>query len=251
MPRCNGIPFHAKDCESDQGDYRGIRHDENKALYRDLTTILAESKLGGVAIAIDLVAQRKILPNALPLAYHRAFVETLVRVAHMSENLGDVSELTFDVSTRDEYNAGLLYSYMRHGDSKLFNWLHPQISFVSAKHSARIQTADLLAYEGWKALDHTVGPQKRQRKSWETLRATERFETYSYSDAWFTDLRAHIQSGDLEKIVGFNESDYKHWLEKMNRQHNLSNLFTFSLGPDSERCKAEKASFPKAFRSEK
>jgi hypothetical protein len=35
--RCGGIPFHATDCESNQGDYRNIPKEENKAMYRDLT----------------------------------------------------------------------------------------------------------------------------------------------------------------------------------------------------------------------
>jgi hypothetical protein len=56
IPRCNGIPFHATDCESNQGDYRGIPVEQNKEMYRDLTTLLAQSKVGGIAIAIDLRA---------------------------------------------------------------------------------------------------------------------------------------------------------------------------------------------------
>jgi hypothetical protein len=56
--RCGGIPFHATDCESNQGDYRNIPKEENKAMYRDLTGILASSLLGGIGIAIDLTAQR-------------------------------------------------------------------------------------------------------------------------------------------------------------------------------------------------
>jgi len=225
--RCNGIPFHAKDCESDHGDYEGIPHEQNKAMYRDLNTLLANSRVGGLGIAIDLIAQQKIFPNSLPLAHYRAFLETLQRTADLAENLGEVAELTFDVSTENEYNAGLLYSYMREGEPRLAKWLHPKISFVSAKYSPRVQTADMLAYEAWKALDHTVGETKRKRGSWLALRATERFETLSYSDEWFTDLKKHIKSGDLEKIVGFNEGDYRKWLIDLKRQHNLSNLFSF------------------------
>ena len=48
--RCGGIPFHATDCESDRGDYSGIPHDQNKALYADLTGILASGSVGASAI---------------------------------------------------------------------------------------------------------------------------------------------------------------------------------------------------------
>jgi hypothetical protein len=57
--RCGGIPFHATDCESNRGDYRNIPNDENKAMYRDLTGILAASMVGGIGIAIDLTAQKR------------------------------------------------------------------------------------------------------------------------------------------------------------------------------------------------
>jgi hypothetical protein len=225
--RCGGIPFHATDCESDRGDYKDTPHTENKAMYRDLTGILAASKLGGIGIAIDLRAQKKILPGALPLAYYRTLLECVERVANVAQNLGETAELTFDISAENEHNAGLLYSWARNGDERFRKWLHSKISFVPWRESPRVQIADLLAFEAWKALDHTVGPVKRKRKSWELLRATQRFETYSYSEDWFYDLKAHIDSGELGEIVGFRESDYLSWLKKSGRKHSITSLFDF------------------------
>src|SRR4029077_8136115 len=63
LERTNGIHFHAKDCESDHGDYRNIPHAENKALYKDLVTIVANSHLYGIAVAVDLKAARRAFPN--------------------------------------------------------------------------------------------------------------------------------------------------------------------------------------------
>jgi hypothetical protein len=225
--RCGGIPFHATDCESNRGAYRNIPYEENKAMYRDLTGILGASMVGGIGIAIDLTAQKKIIPGALPLAYYRAFLECVESAANVAQNLGEIAELTFDISTENEYNAGLLYSWARNGDARFRQWLAPEISFVPWRESPRVQAADLLAFEAWKALDHTVGTVKRKRRSWELLRATERFEVLSYSEDWFRDLKKHLDSGGLEKIVGFNESDYKDWLKNTGRQHSTSNLFHF------------------------
>ena len=227
IPRCEGIPFHAKDCESDRGDYICRSHDSNKAMYRDLVGILADSGMGGVAIAIDISAQFQIFPDSAEISYYRAFVEVLQRTADLAERLGHIAKLTFDISTENEFNAGYLYNVMREGDQRFRDWLYPEISFVSAKYSARVQTGDLLAYEGWKALDHTVGPVKRTRKSWEALRSTGRFETYSYSTEWFADLRKHIESGRLTQRVEFTPKDYGEWLQKSGRQHNITNMFTF------------------------
>jgi hypothetical protein len=225
--RCGGTPFHATDCESDAGDYINIPHDQNKAMYRDLVGILASSQLSGIGVAIDIIAKKQIFPGSLAPDYYRAFQECIVRAANLAENLGEIAELTFDISMENEYNAGLLYSFMRGTDDRLSKWLHPKISFLSWRECPRVQTADLLAFEAWKALDHTVGPKKRKRRSWEALRATERFETLSYSHDWFRDLKAHIDSGELEKIVGFNEGDYLHWLQKSGREHCTSNLIHF------------------------
>jgi hypothetical protein len=225
--RCGGIPFHATDCESDTGDYEGIPHEQNKAMYRDLVGILAASPLGGIGVAIDLTAKKSVFPNSVLQDYYRAFQECISRAANVAEHLGEVVELTFDVSTENEYNARILYSFMRDSDVRLARWLSPKICFAPWRGSARVQTADLLAYEAWKALDHTVGETKRTRGSWETLRATRRFETLSYSTDWFRDLKRHIDSGELEKIVGFKQQDYTDWLKASGRTHSTSNLIHF------------------------
>lgn len=68
---------------------------------------------------------------------------------------------------------------------------------------------------------------KRRRGSWEALRETGRFETISYSEQWLAGLKRHLESGQLEKKVGFNEKDYLVWLAERNRQHNMSNLIMF------------------------
>lgn len=225
--RCGGIPFHAKDCESDQGDYASTPHADNKALYRDLTTLLAKSDVGGFAVAIDLTAQKKIFPDSLELAYYRAFVECIMNFGNLAASLNDVAKFTFDISTENEYNAGLIYTTFRDSDAHLRKAMHAEISFVQARDSARVQTGDLLAYEGWKALDHVVGPVRRERKSWLALRETKRFETYSYSDDWFRDLKAHIDSGQLREKVKFDQRDYTRWLQDRRRHHNMSNLILF------------------------
>ena len=154
-------------------------------------------------------------------------MECLTKVVNVGERLGEIAEVTFDISTENEHNAGLMYSWLRNGDERSNKWLHPKISFMSWRESPRLQTADLLAFEAWKALDHTVGPVKRTRRSWEVFRATQRFETLSYSEDWFRSLKSHIDSGELGKTVGFSESDYLEWLKKPGREHSISNLIHF------------------------
>src|SRR5437016_11406838 len=75
--RTAGIPFHAKDCESDRANYKTTPHQQNQDLYKDLAQLLAGSGLAGWGFAIDLAAQRKVFPEAPDISYYKAFVEVL------------------------------------------------------------------------------------------------------------------------------------------------------------------------------
>lgn len=226
IARNEGVPFHAKDCESDQGDYRNIPHAENKALYRDLVTMLADSELGGLGVSIDLEAQRRIVPNSIDFMYYKAFMEMLPYVSRFSAQVNRIAKFTFDISTENEYNAALLYSYFKENEPEMSKQFAKEISFGSAKDSARLQVADLMAFEAMKALDNIVGPVKRKtRRSWAALQSTSRFETIAFSSDWFSDYRAHY--ADLEKIVGFNQKDYEQWLIDKRRHDDVSNRFHF------------------------
>lgn len=233
--RCGGIPFHATDCESDQGDYENIPHEQNKALYKDLTRILAASKLGGIGVGIDLQGQQKVFPGRFELSYYRAFSECMEKVANVAEKDGEVVKIVFDVSRENEYNASALYSMLRNGEPRFAQRLDAEIGFTTWRGCPRVQMADLLAFESWKAIDHTLGPIKRTRKSWDVLRGTNRFETLAYGEEWFLGLKAHI--GELEKAAGFNEGDYLQWLSNKNRKHNISNLIAFIDSRSRERKK--------------
>jgi hypothetical protein len=223
--RNGGIPFHARDCESDQGDYRTIPHEKNKSLYKDLATMLASSQLSGLGIGIDLVAQREIFPLAADLSYYKAFAELIDAVKKLAIHYEQPVKLTFDISTENEYNAGLLYHNFMSADPEMMRYFDPEISFVPAKYSPRVQIADLLAYEAMKALDHVLGPVPRRRRSWEALRATRRFEVVGFGREWFESLKCHLP--ELAEKVGISEPEYVQWLMDRNRQHNTSNLFHF------------------------
>ncbi len=58
--------FHAADCESGYGDFRGVPEKERHTLHLDLTRILAASGLYGWGVAIDLKGCKSVFPTALP-----------------------------------------------------------------------------------------------------------------------------------------------------------------------------------------
>ncbi len=125
IERNKGIPFHANNCDSDQGEYapkadedKDKRHKQNKALYRDLAIMLANSGLHGFGVAIDLIAQASVLPgiDRAELAnksYYIAFSECMEGITNFSRRCNEVAELTFDNRIEIEHNAALVYANIR------------------------------------------------------------------------------------------------------------------------------------------
>jgi hypothetical protein len=224
--RTNGIPFHANYCDSDHGDYANRPHWENKALYRDLTVLLAESGLAGYGQAIDLIAKNKVFPESADITYYTAFQRVVFAMKNFAMHAGDIAELTFDMRLESAHNAGFIYGSLRENEPDWTPHLASKISFEFAKESTRIQVSDLLARETMKALDNQVGPVKRPiRKSWEALYLTDRFQIDAFSTEWFEDLKRKIP--EHERTLGMNRELYVEWLRQRNRQHNITTMFQF------------------------
>jgi hypothetical protein len=226
LVRTNGIPFHANECDSDRGDYKEFSHEENKALFKDLSIMVAQSNVCGLGVAIDLMAARRAFPQAAELAYYRAFMRLVDFMAGVAKRGGVVAEFTFDRRTDVDHNASLLYGTAKEYEPEWSPYLADKINFEISAKNPRLQVADLLARESMKALDNLIGPIKRPvRKSWNCLRKTGRFEAEAYSDEWFNDLKKNYK--ELEQKVGFCEQDYIKWLCERNRQHSVTSMFLF------------------------
>jgi len=224
--RTNGVPFHANDCDSDQGDYKGRPHLENKALYRDLVILLANSGLAGYGQAIDLIAKTKVFPEVEDITYYTAFQRVVFAVKNFAHRTGDIAKLTFDMRVESAHNAGFIYRSLRENELDWAPNLASDITFEFAKKNTRIQVADLFAREAMKALDNVIGPVKREiRKSWQALRDTQRFEVDAFSIDWFEDMKHKLP--EAEKTMNLNREMYLEWLRLRNRQHNTSNMFEF------------------------
>jgi hypothetical protein len=225
--RTNGVSFHGNDCDSDHGDYITRPHWENKGLYRELTTLLANSGLAGYGQAIDLVAKNAVFPESEDLAYYTAFQRVVIAMKSFAQHAGDIAEMTFDMRLESEHNAGFLYGAIRDNEPDWARYLASKISFEFAKDNPRIQIADLLAREAMKALDNQIGPKKRPtRKSWQALLNTGRFVVFGFSTEWFEDLKRKMP--EFEQKADMNREMYIEWLRQRNRQHNVSNMFQFA-----------------------
>lgn len=225
--RTNGIPFHATDCETNHGVYRNNSNAENKALYKDLATMVANSHLYGVGIAIDLKAMNDVFPGAEEISYYRAFLEIMQVMTRAAKEGGEIADITFDMRLDTVPNLAMLYGSVRENEPDWSPYLADELHFAYSRNQPRLQVADLIAYETMKALDNVVGPVKRpRRQSMKVLEESDRFWTKAYSVDWFNGLKS--QYSEVEKLAGFTLEHYWNWLDERKRQHSTSNLILFA-----------------------
>lgn len=224
--RLGDIPFHAKDCDSDRGDYAAFSHEENKRLYRDLTTLLANSGLKGVGFALDLIAAREFFPNSLHVAYHRAFWQLVDTLQDCAKDNCEIVEFNFDTRVESDHNAALLYADLRSRTPGWEDTLAEKVSFISSETNVRIQVADLMARESMKYLDNITGPKKRPpRGAWKALEATGNFEVHTYEHDFFAAMRSEMEANS-ERLTKRAE-EYQAWLKAKRRTDNTTNLLVF------------------------
>ena len=220
------IPFHARDCESDQGDYRVFCHRQNKELYKDCATMLAVSGLGGCSIAINLMARQNVFPASEDIAYYHAFANLMERIKDLCVRLTVRAEFIFDIHTDSQYNAGALFDSALHESPEMLE-MFSKLSFGRASECPRLQAADLFAFESMKRLDNDIGPKKRPlRKSWLALHNTGQFWATGFSHKYFEDLKQTMP--ELEKLTGCNQNEYAQWLKQRKRQHSVSSMIAFT-----------------------
>ena len=231
LERTKNIPFHANECDTDHGIYSSNPHEENKALYRDLVTILAESELKGYAAVIDLLGMAEVYPS--PTIAHRMYFRGLLEVVEgmsmCAGKCGELAELTFDSRQESDHNAGLMYAHLRENNLNWKTRLAPKLSFNAKSKdeaNARLESADIFAREAMKDLDNKIGPnQRKTRLSWTALENTKRFALEIFDKKHFQGLEAEFdRSGGWYKqaLAGYPE-----WLRAKNKEDNLTNYFEY------------------------
>jgi hypothetical protein len=178
LRRTRGRKFHANKVESEYArDPATQKHKDNLALYKDLTTILAESHIVGLSVALDLASLNRCLPGTPPeTAYCKCFTDILRNTAEMARRLpGEESESTFeyvfDSRLETDGTASQIYQVYR----KLPEWrdtaiFDSKVTFEGGDEP-RLEMADLLAREAMKELDRQItGARPKPRRSYEALR---------------------------------------------------------------------------------
>jgi hypothetical protein len=229
LERNKGIPFHATDCDSDNGIYAGRSHVENKELYKDLAQMLVRSGARGFGVVVDLAAHRKFFPNVPEeLSYHFCFTRVIGFLARYAVRVEATElKLSFDNRLETNFNAAYLYSVMLQDEDLPYRHvLAGDVSFLCSEKNPKIQIGDIYARECMKLLDNIVGPKKRdKRKSMIALEETGRFGADIHSEEFFQDWHGMME--ELQRRAGYNQQDYLHWLERHKSPDTVSNRFRF------------------------
>jgi hypothetical protein len=226
LSRVGDIPFHAKDCDSDKGEYTKFSHEANKQLYADLTRLLAGSALGGWGVAINLIAQREVFPDTPDMSYYKGFSEVVEHMKNCAHYNNQTVKFVFDTRKESTYNTSLLFGMLR-AIPEWKRFFQGELEFECASKNPRVQVADLFVREAMKALDNVVGPVKRpMRRSWKALLETDRFHVDALSYDWFLSLKKDMPR--LEESIGASMVDYAAWLRDRNLgSDNISNRLIY------------------------
>jgi hypothetical protein len=235
--RNGSIPFHATDCESGWGDYRGIDREARTSLYRDLVGMLADSNLFAFSSAVNVAHFRQMFPTneTFEMPYYICFADVIANCAALGSIMipAQKIDLTFDQNFERDPSTSDLYAYLGSlKDWSVHGHLGERITFANYRNESGIQVADLLARETMKHMENTMLiPRERwSRASWVRLRRNPRI---------------HIRFVDRDELVatvsgfpsGMGEmSDYKTWRSEHGiTSDNLTNRLKYLRWCDSER----------------
>ena len=211
----NPIPFHATDCDSDGGDYKGRDHWDNKTLYASNVRQFVNSPLMGAGVAISIPDYWDLFPFAPAdkwWPYYMCFAGVLACVCRTAQLSlpPETVKVTFHNDPRKELDSARIFDFIGNQPGSLATCLQDGIEFRNHRTAPALQIADLLAREGMKELEDRVEPKlKRPRQSLVELLRSKRFTTVLYDRPKLEEYRlmADKLHSDPEKGRAF-----MHWL---------------------------------------
>src|ERR1022692_1532267 len=227
--RLGGKIFHASDCEFGHNDFSGMPPGENRRLYRDLTQLVAKSKLCSHGVAVNVREFKECFPNEFEHApYIWAFgdvVQSMSELAHVSMPSGSV-DITFDTNNDIEYAANEIYHFMTHS-VKVRHRIHlyDRVSFA-CRRTVGIQIADLIARETMKHMDKDLRPDPiPTRLSFKALNDSMRFAFIPLGKQDFERKKIPFRQSPVSSRA--NLAAYHKWLEDKNLRDCLVNQIEF------------------------
>ncbi len=225
-----GKIFHATDCESGHGDYKGISEEDRHNEYKELTKILSKSMLSGFGAIVNIPDYKSCTLHDLKNApYFHCFLSVVLHFVKWTRLIipQQTVKFVFDINPEIEYSAGYLYDYLikRPKYKEYTQYMHKQLGF-STSEEVGIQVADLFSHEAMKYCDNLYFAEKKRytRKSISELFITDRFKLRYYEKNYFENLENRHKNA-----LRIYRERYSQWLKKHKRQDNAVNRLTFNM----------------------
>ena len=231
LKRTGGKIFHATDCESGYGDYKEISKDYRLKEYKDLTQILAKSKMIGFCAVVNIEDYKISKLYDLKYApYFECFVTVVLRFVKLARVYipqQQTVKFIIDNNHNVQHNAAYLYEeYLaKRPEYKEYTSFMDRELGVGKSDKIGIQVADLFSHEAMKHCDNIYGPIKRQvRKSIDVLFDTGRYKLRYYDREDFDAFNIKYES-----LKNMNQEDYNKWLSRYRRKDNAKNRISYLI----------------------
>jgi len=155
-----GKIFHATDCESGYGNYKGISEEKRHREYESLTKILARTRMLGFGAIInikDFKASGRFDLRDAP--YFECFVSVVLRFVKLARIYipkQQIVKFVFDINHNVRHNASYLYEeYLvkRKQYKEYTSYMDRKMGFATSEKIG-IQVADLFSHEAMKYCDN-------------------------------------------------------------------------------------------------
>jgi hypothetical protein len=168
--------FHMSEFESRLGEFQGWSNPKRIAFLSNLIDIINDTAVYGLCCALSMDDYREAVPEDLRrfdprFAYLLCFAECLTWLPEILEGAPPKETVNLIFDGNDQYVPTLYRMFMRFKRALVDpQWLMGTLSGASKQDMIPLQSADILAYEMYKHLNHRLTDQDRaMRKSLDRL----------------------------------------------------------------------------------
>jgi Protein of unknown function (DUF3800) len=158
--------FHANDCANLWGEFEGWDKESRDAFVAKLLPVIANHKMVGLLIGINMVAYKKAMkehPELLEMVgtpYAACFQWVIQTILNNVEKKSSNEQIAFFHEINDYKEEALkAFDFVR--DNRRSHSSNMTLAFGSKEKYVPLQAADILAYEGNKRLRNPYGPKRR------------------------------------------------------------------------------------------
>jgi hypothetical protein len=198
-------PFHSTDCEARRGCCEGWSVEKSAKLMKQLTGIIARTRLGAFGAVVPITDYRAVFPASQEYdPYFLALKQAIINMAYigrLSAMQGTLDSITICLEDGDTSGSAL---QIYHDLKSMPDWVDAKYLAgfsLGDKRLAGLQGADLIAREAFKHADN-----QGKRKTRKTVKAIHKGASFHlWTRAALEYLRDHGGPDDLKSLTTWGQ----------------------------------------------